>query len=71
MKMIQEKTVIGLGVWLMVLPFTGFPSSWKTVLTVATGLVALYFGALLFKRARTAMLASHEETRTETFTETA
>jgi len=70
MKVIQEKVVIGCGVWLIVLPFTGFPSSWKTVLTMLTGLVIAYVGALLVKDARTREKSLNLETKTETFTET-
>ncbi len=70
MKLVQEKMVIGLGIWLIVLPFTGFPSSWKTFLIVLTGLVLAYVGALLFKNAKTHHAEQHAETRTDTFTET-
>lgn len=68
MKDAQEKIVIGLGIWLMVLPFTGFPRSWKTVLTIATGVVVIYLGALLWRSAR--LKKQSGETRTGTFTET-
>lgn len=70
MKLTQEKIIIGLGIWLLVLPFTGFPSSWKTLLTVATGVVVIYLGALLFKKARTRARSASVETKTGTFIET-
>ena len=65
----KEKLVLGLGVWLIVLPFLGFPETWKMVLTVVTGVIITYVGALLLKRSRMPnSLAT--ETKTETFTET-
>jgi len=70
MKTIQEKIVIGAGLWLILLPFTGFPSSWKMILAAVMGLVLVYVGALLFKKARE-QHAGNGEKKTETFTETA
>ncbi len=70
MKLLQEKVVIGCGVWLIILPFTGFPRSWKTVLTILTGVVIAYVGALIFKKARKDSRHQGGERRTETFTET-
>ena len=28
MKLVHSKIIIGLGIWLVILPFTGFPGSW-------------------------------------------
>jgi len=36
-----------LGVWLAVLPYLGFPYSFKSVLVSATGLAVLYIGYML------------------------
>lgn len=70
MKFAQEKIVIGCGVWLILLPFTGFPLGWKRGLTVATGIIIVYIGALLYKKARVRSQKKYTETKTETFTET-
>lgn len=70
MRVTQEKILIGLGIWLFILPFTGFPQSWKTWLTAITGLVVVYLAALLLKRMHDREGARARETRTETFTET-
>ena len=67
MKLIQEKIIIGAGVWLIILPFTGFPRSWKTALTIISGVVLVYVGALIWKRAR--MKDIQPEVKTETFTQ--
>ncbi len=70
MKLTQEKIIIGCGVWLIVLPFLGFPLGWKMVLTTVTGVVLAYVGALFYKRSRAKKAGMITETRTETFTET-
>ena len=31
-----------IGVWVIVLPFLGFPESWKSILAVATGLLIVW-----------------------------
>lgn len=71
MKINQEKILIGLGVWLFVLPFTGFPQAWKTWLVALTGLGIVYLGALLLKQSRDRNRVHAAETKTGTFTETA
>lgn len=70
MKINKEKVLIGLGVWIFVLPFTGFPESWKTWLIVCTGLIVIYLGALLLKQRTERERAAMQEMKTETFTET-
>ena len=70
MKLLETKIIIGLGVWLMVLPFTGFPNNWKSWLTVLTGVVVVYISALVFKSMRVHEKTAHPEVKTETFTET-
>ncbi len=66
----KEKIVICLGVWIIVLPFLGFPESWKSVLFVLTGIVLAYVGALLYKRVHVDAQSHSVETEAETFTET-
>jgi hypothetical protein len=69
MKLIESKLLIALGVWLIILPFTGFPRDWKYVLGAVTGAVVAYFGALLFRRSRMQHAGEHREMRSETYTE--
>ena len=70
MKFTKEKTIIGLGVLLVLLPLTGFPRSWKTVISVAIGIVVIYMGSLLYRLARRTVVEKKNEIRTSTFTET-
>ena len=73
MKYVKEKSLIGLGILLVLLPLTGFPRDWKVVINVIIGVCVIYIGALFFKKARTIDLeeTEMEEIKAETFTETA
>lgn len=68
MKYIQERTVIIAGVILVLLPFSGFPRGWKMWITGLVGLVLIFVGTLLWKKAHP--IHKTDETRTQTFTET-
>ncbi len=52
MKYVKEKSVIISGVWLIVMPYMGVPRSWKSFLTVLTGIVLVYLGGLVLKEVR-------------------
>ncbi len=70
MKSSAEKIIIGCGVWLIILPFTGFPRSWKNAILIITGVVILYLGTRLWRTAAVRKMRRTQEVRTETFTET-
>jgi hypothetical protein len=44
----KARILLVLGVWMAILPFLGFPFSWKDVLTTLTGLGLIYLGYLIF-----------------------
>ena len=72
MKFAKEKTIIGLGILLVLLPLTGFPRDWKTYISFGIGLLVIYMGLLFFRIARNNNQKSDvEEIKTKTFTETA
>lgn len=58
MKFMKEKTIIGLGVLLILMPLTGFPRSWKTAITVIIGMGVVYIGLLFFRNARNNEIAT-------------
>ena len=68
MKFIQEKIVVACGVLLVILPLTGFPRSWKSVISVFVGVVVIYVGALLYRKALNAK-SERVENKTKAFTE--
>jgi hypothetical protein len=69
MKLIQEKIILASGIFLLILPFTGFPRSWKSVLSACVGVLIIYVGALLYKKSAIRVSSEKSETKTKAFTE--
>ena len=45
----KAKTLLILGIWVIVLPYLGFPQSYKNILFSLSGLALVYFGYILYK----------------------
>ena len=54
--MARKQSLLILGVWLMVLPFLGFPSSWKTSMLFLTGVALI----IIYVRNKTVVVAKNE-----------
>ena len=48
----KEKTIFLVALGIIVLPFLGFPGSWKTVISVLTGVALIYLGYLFYMEAK-------------------
>ena len=44
--------LLAFGIWVTILPFLGFPYSWKNVLVAITGLGIIYFSFVIYKESR-------------------
>jgi len=55
-------TVLIAGIWVAILPYLGFPSSWKNVLFTLSGLGLIYFSYTLYQEFKT-----KDEKKEETF----
>lgn len=44
----KEKTLFIIGLWVMILPFLGFPNSWRKTLFFITGLAIMYLAYLFY-----------------------
>jgi len=62
----KEKTLFIIGLWVIVLPFLGFPGLWKTIIFILTGLILIYLGYLFYMEAKN-RLAKIEENQTKLF----
>ena len=51
--MYKARIVLALGTWLAILPYLGFPYSWKDILCTLTGLVFICFSYLLYRDYKT------------------
>jgi len=56
-----------LGIWIAVLPYLGFPYSWKDILTTLSGLGLVYLGFKLYKESK--MVEIKEEKTFDNFSE--
>jgi FtsH-binding integral membrane protein len=48
----KEKTLLVLGVWIAVLPFLGFPNSWRTTFFVLSGFALIYLSYIFYQESR-------------------
>lgn len=59
----KEKTLFIIGLWVMVLSFLGFPSSWKKAFFLLTGLAIFYLGYLFYLEAKERLDKNSNETQ--------
>jgi arginine exporter protein ArgO len=45
----RDYTLLFIGIWIMILPFLGFPTSWKKVLLIVTGLFVVFIGYMVWR----------------------
>lgn len=44
----KEKTLFIIGLWVIILPFLGFPNNWRKILFILTGLAIMYLAYLFY-----------------------
>jgi hypothetical protein len=44
----KEKTLFIIGLWVIILPFLGFPNTWRKILFLITGLAIIYLAYLFY-----------------------
>ncbi|MFZ3015745.1 MAG: hypothetical protein WA101_01940 [Minisyncoccia bacterium] len=42
-----------LGIWIAILPYLGFPYSWKNILFTLSGLVLIYLSYIIYRESKT------------------
>lgn len=57
----KERTLFFIGLWVAILPYLGFPTSFRKILFVITGLVIIYFSYMLRKKAKEEAQAMEKE----------
>jgi hypothetical protein len=48
----KARTFLIIAIWITILPYLGFPNSWKNIFFTITGLVLVYLSYLLYKEAK-------------------
>ena len=61
----KERTLLVLGLLIIALPYSGFPSSWKTFIFLIIGLCILYISYLFYTQAKKNI--PKEEVHSKTF----
>jgi hypothetical protein len=44
----KARILLFLGLWVTIIPYTGFPYFWKDILTTISGLILIYFSYTLY-----------------------
>lgn len=44
----KEKTLFLIGLWVIILPYLGFPNNWRKVLFLVSGLAIIYLAYLFY-----------------------
>lgn len=66
----KERTLFFIGIWVGLLPFLGFPNSWRKIFFILTGLALVYLSYLFRQEAKArikALRLNNEEQTMETF----
>lgn len=59
-----------IGILLLMMPFLGFPSSWKTVFYIVVGFILIIMAVLGHIRRRSPMIDERQQVVTEVYVET-
>ena len=61
----KERTLLALGIWVAILPFLGFPNTWRSVLFMLTGISLIYLAYLFY--IQTKARQPNSDTHSKTF----
>lgn len=68
--MSRNKTTLLIGILVCLMPFLGFPSSWKTVFYFVFGVILIIVAAVGHVRRRSSHITERREVVTEVYVET-
>ena len=68
-KTFSHRTLLGIGLWIIILPSLGFPQSWKNFFFVMTGLFIVWDAYILYRIKQNARGKASTRS-TKTFSET-
>jgi len=60
----KEKTLLIIGLWVIILPFLGFPNSWRKVLFFITGLAIIYIAYLFYLEVKVRLAKNKDQSKT-------
>lgn len=60
----KEKTLFIIGLWVIFLPFLGFPNLWRKILFVITGFLIIYIAYLFYIEVKIRLAKNSERSKT-------
>ncbi len=63
-QMRKEKALFFIGLFILILPFLGFPNSWKTVMYMIIGIIIMYLAYLFYVEVKDRLAKNSIETKT-------
>ncbi len=60
----KEKALFFIGLFILILPFLGFPNSWKTVMYMIIGIIIMYLAYLFYVEVKDRLAKNSIETKT-------
>ena len=61
----KEKTLLIIGIWVSILPFLGFPDTWRKIFFIITGFAIIYLSYLYYEQVKAAI--SRDDNASKTF----
>jgi sulfite exporter TauE/SafE len=61
----KEKTLFIIGIWVAILPFLGFPDTWRKIFFIITGFMLIYLAYLYYQQLKD--ISSKNENISKTF----
>jgi len=65
-RMRKARIFLTLGIWIAILPYSGFPYSWKNVLFTLSGLVLVYLSYIVYRESK---ITEKKEKTSDNFSE--
>ncbi len=60
----KERTLFIIGLWVIILPFLGFPNNWRQIFFVITGFILIFLYYSFYKQAKTYQLKNDDHSKT-------
>ncbi len=62
----KARIFLMLGIWISILPYLGFPYSWKNILFTISGLIVIYLSYIIYRESK---ITEKKEVISENFSE--
>jgi hypothetical protein len=60
----KEKTLFIIGIWIVILPFLGFPDTWRKILFIITGFMLIYLAYIYYEEVKDRIAKNDNRSKT-------